>query len=184
MPQKEQRKKIVSFDLDMTLLDHGTWKIPDSAMEAIRRLRPEHIIVVSTGRNMDAPYSVPYRDQLQADAVIHMNGTRVAAGGEVIYERLMPKERLRALLKFAQEHSLSIGISDGRGDFYTCPDQVRQMDLSRCAVIIGSEGRGVSQRALELCSQTVKIPMRQRCESLNAAMAAAVVLWEGWRSEG
>ena len=131
MPQKEQRKKIVSFDLDMTLLDHGTWKIPDSAMEAIRRLRPEYIIVISTGRNMDAPYSVPYRDQLQADAVIHMNGTRVAAGGEVIYERLMPKERLRALLKFAQEHSLSIGISDGRGDFYTCPDQVRQMDLKR-----------------------------------------------------
>ena len=61
---------------------------------------------------------------------------------------------------------------------------VRTVDLSRCAVIIGSEGRGVSPRALELCDKTVKIPMRARCESLNAAMAAAVALWEGWRSEG
>lgn len=57
----------------------------------------------------------------------------------------------------------------------------RDVDLSRCAVIIGSEGRGVSQKALELCQKTVKIPMTDRCESLNAAMAAAVVLWEGWR---
>jgi len=58
----------------------------------------------------------------------------------------------------------------------------REVDLRRSAVIIGSEGRGVSRRALELCRATVKIPMTERCESLNAAMAAAVVLWEGWRT--
>ena len=57
----------------------------------------------------------------------------------------------------------------------------RDVDLRRCAVIVGSEGRGVSARALELCQKTVKIPMQETCESLNAAVAAAVVLWEGWR---
>ena len=57
----------------------------------------------------------------------------------------------------------------------------REVDLSRCAVIIGSEGRGVSQKALDLCHKTIKIPMTDKCESLNAAMAASVVLWEGWR---
>ena len=55
---------------------------------------------------------------------------------------------------------------------------VRTVGLNRSAVIIGSEGRGVSQRALELCFRTVRIPMRERCESLNAAMAACAVLWE------
>ena len=55
---------------------------------------------------------------------------------------------------------------------------VRSVSLERAAVIVGSEGRGVSQRALELCRQTVRIPMRDRCESLNAAAAAAVILWE------
>ena len=60
---------------------------------------------------------------------------------------------------------------------------VRELTLSRSAVIIGSEGRGVSDLALELCSRTVKIPMTSRCESLNAAMAASVVLWEMARSE-
>ena len=58
---------------------------------------------------------------------------------------------------------------------------VRSADLSAAAVIIGSEGRGVSKQALELCKQTLKIPMTDRCESLNAAVAAGVVLWEMFR---
>ena len=55
---------------------------------------------------------------------------------------------------------------------------LRQADLSRCAVVIGSEGKGVSQQLLSASHRTLKIPMRERCESLNAAAAAAVVLWE------
>lgn len=58
---------------------------------------------------------------------------------------------------------------------------VRQVPLRRATVLVGSEGRGLSQAALDACTATVKIPMSQRCESLNAAAAAAVLLWEGWR---
>ena len=54
----------------------------------------------------------------------------------------------------------------------------------RTAVVIGSEGSGVSQEGLNLCSETVRIPMNPRCESLNAAAAAAVVLWELYRERG
>ena len=60
---------------------------------------------------------------------------------------------------------------------------VREISLNKAAVIIGSEGRGVSALALELCSKTVKIPMVSRCESLNAAVAASVVLWEMARGD-
>ena len=55
---------------------------------------------------------------------------------------------------------------------------IKTAQLSRCAVVIGSEGRGVSPELLEMSEKTVKIPMRERCESLNAAAAAAIVLWE------
>ena len=61
-------------------------------------------------------------------------------------------------------------------------EDVRRADLRRCAVVIGSEGKGVSEETLALCGQTLKIPMRARCESLNAAVAASVVLWEMVRS--
>ena len=55
---------------------------------------------------------------------------------------------------------------------------VRELDWTRAAAVIGSEGRGVSERVLAACPATVKIPMRERCESLNAAVAASVILWE------
>lgn len=59
---------------------------------------------------------------------------------------------------------------------------VRELDWSRAAAVIGSEGRGISEGVLSHCSETVKIPMRERCESLNAAVAASVVLWEMYRT--
>ena len=54
-------------------------------------------------------------------------------------------------------------------------------DYSRRVLAIGSEGRGLSREVLDLCDQTIRIPMSDRCESLNAAIAAAVLLWESWR---
>lgn len=58
---------------------------------------------------------------------------------------------------------------------------VRELDLSRLAIAVGSEGRGLSEEVLRHCGRTVKIPMSPRCESLNAAAAAAVLLWEMYR---
>lgn len=55
---------------------------------------------------------------------------------------------------------------------------IRDMDYTRAAAAIGSEGRGLSGEVLALCTATVKIPMNGRCESLNAAAAAAALLWE------
>ena len=52
------------------------------------------------------------------------------------------------------------------------------VSLSRAAVIIGSEGRGVSDPALCLSNKRVIIPMRGRAESLNAGVAAAIVIYE------
>ena len=60
---------------------------------------------------------------------------------------------------------------------------VRQRDLRRCALVIGSEGRGVSAEVLALCRETLRIPMSPHCESLNAAAAATVLLWEAYRAE-
>ena len=55
---------------------------------------------------------------------------------------------------------------------------IKTADLRRSAVVIGSEGKGISRELLDLSQKTLKIPMRERCESLNAAAAAAIVLWE------
>ena len=55
---------------------------------------------------------------------------------------------------------------------------IRAVDLKNCAVAIGSEGSGLSDRVLSLCRQEILIPMRPDSDSLTAAVAAAIVLWE------
>lgn len=46
------------------------------------------------------------------------------------------------------------------------------------SIIIGNEGHGVSENVLENCSKAVIIPMQCGSESLNASVAAAILIWE------
>lgn len=55
---------------------------------------------------------------------------------------------------------------------------LRNADLSGMAVVIGSEGQGVRREILESADGELIIPMNKRCESLNAAVAAAIVMWQ------
>lgn len=57
-------------------------------------------------------------------------------------------------------------------------EDLRSADLSQMALIIGSEGRGVRQSILDSADRELIIPMNPHCESLNAAIAAAIVMWE------
>ena len=80
-------------------------------------------------------------------------------------------ERLRALLSVSGLALYGAALREDTED-------ARRADYTRAAVAIGSEGRGLSPELLALCDQTLKIPMSEHCESLNAAAAAAVLLWE------
>ena len=55
---------------------------------------------------------------------------------------------------------------------------LRQADLRRMAVVIGSEGQGIRREILEGADAELIIPMNPRCESLNAAVAATIVMWQ------
>lgn len=55
---------------------------------------------------------------------------------------------------------------------------IRQAQLSRMAVVIGSEGQGVRQEILDSADMELIIPMNPHCESLNAAVAATIVMWQ------
>ena len=46
------------------------------------------------------------------------------------------------------------------------------------ALIVGSEKQGLSEQLLETANFVVRIPMQGGCDSLNAAVAAGVLLFE------
>jgi RNA methyltransferase, TrmH family len=52
---------------------------------------------------------------------------------------------------------------------------------STAALVVGSESRGPSRKALEKATATVSIPLEQGVESLNAAVAGSIILFEAKR---
>ena len=55
---------------------------------------------------------------------------------------------------------------------------IRDAGIHNMAVVIGSEGQGVRKEILDSAAHQLIIPMDERCESLNAAIAAAIVMWQ------
>ena len=55
---------------------------------------------------------------------------------------------------------------------------IRKAPVDTMAVVIGSEGQGVRSQILQQADTQLIIPMESRCESLNAAIAAAIVMWQ------
>jgi TrmH family RNA methyltransferase len=55
---------------------------------------------------------------------------------------------------------------------------IRNAALEEMAVVIGSEGQGVRKEVLESADAELIIPMNPHCESLNAAVAATIVMWQ------
>lgn len=53
-----------------------------------------------------------------------------------------------------------------------------ELNLRDYLVVIGSEGQGICDELLRASQKQIIIPMQPRCESLNAAVAAAIVLWQ------
>ena len=60
-------------------------------------------------------------------------------------------------------------------------EDIRMAELQKMAVVIGSEGQGVRQQIIEESQKQLIIPMQPGCESLNAAVAATIVMWQMYR---
>jgi 23S rRNA (guanosine2251-2'-O)-methyltransferase len=50
-----------------------------------------------------------------------------------------------------------------------------------CAIVMGSEGNGVSKEILRACDERVRIPMVGKTESLNVSVSTGIVLYEALR---
>lgn len=108
MKSELNHKKILSFDLDMTLIDDRTNRIPQSALDAIEKVRNEYRIVIATGRDLTLSVNQFVLEQIRPDAYIHNNGAQVHVDGKRIYYHLFDKKILKQLLEFGLEHNVCI----------------------------------------------------------------------------
>jgi RNA methyltransferase, TrmH family len=73
-----------------------------------------------------------------------------------------------------EKHSLSLYLADAEGG-----QPAWKLDLRKpCGLVVGSEAEGASSEARRLVDGIVTIPMPGAAESLNAAIAASIILFE------
>lgn len=97
-----------------------------------------------------------------------------ATMGSLFHVPVFQEIALDELAKELQERGIPLYAAHLRGD---CTPYA--LDLQgACAFLIGNEARGLSEEAAALCHRLVKLPMPGRAESLNASIAAGVLLYE------
>ncbi len=87
-------------------------------------------------------------------------------------------EIVRTTWQAAQKACADAGIPVAVTALNDTTRDLRDVPLKTMAVVIGSEGQGVRNEILESAEQAIIIPMNPNCESLNAAIATAIVMWQ------
>ena len=96
-----------------------------------------------------------------------------ASMGAIFCQRVLTMS-IAELDELTQKQALPLfgaALSDKAAD-------LRNVEIHRACVSIGSEGRGLSPELLDVCGGEIIIPMNPESESLNAAVAASVIMWE------
>ena len=96
-----------------------------------------------------------------------------ASMGAIFRQRVLTMS-IAELDELTQKQALPLfgaALSDKAAD-------LRNIEIHRACVSIGSEGRGLSPELLDVCGGEIIIPMNPESESLNAAVAASVIMWE------
>lgn len=102
----------------------------------------------------------------------------VRASMGAVFRQAAVRMDAEAFVSFCREKNLPLwgaALTDTARD-------LRSLPLDPAAVLIGSEGHGLSRELLRACDGEIIIPMSGEAESLNAAVAAAIVMWEMQRS--
>ena len=100
-----------------------------------------------------------------------------ASAGAVEYLPVARVTNLSNTLEVLKAQNIWAYAADMDGDDYA------QTDFSGgVALVIGAEGEGVSRRVLDVCDKTVSLPIRGKLDSLNASVAAGVLMYAVMRS--
>jgi 23S rRNA (guanosine2251-2'-O)-methyltransferase len=115
----------------------------------------------------------------RGSAQINSDAIKTSAGA--LYKLpVVRSQNLKETLQFLKNSGLSIVAATEKGQTdYTKADMTGPL-----AIILGSEGEGISEEYLKLTDIRVRIPILGEIESLNVSVASGVILYEALRQRG
>ena len=96
--------------------------------------------------------------------------------GAIFRVKVIECETLEKTIKELKKHKINVYATDLKTD-----KSIYDVNYKKSAIVIGNEANGVSNEVLEAADLRIKIPMLGKTESLNAAVATSIILYEAVR---
>lgn len=93
--------------------------------------------------------------------------------GAIYRVNIIESNDLSKTIKELKKHKIKIYGTDLKTE-----NSIYDVNYQKSAIIIGNEANGISNEILELVDEKIKIPMKGKTESLNAAVATGIILYE------
>ena len=116
----------------------------------------------------------------QKEELFGVNATvSKSSAGAVEHVKIARVNNINETIKYLKEQGVWICGTDGDAKTYYYNQDLK----GALAIIIGSEGFGMSRLVKENCDFLVKIPMKGKITSLNASVSAGIVIYEALKQK-
>lgn len=203
LPELEMAERVCGVELEVTLTGDGAFskmteqKAPDGIICVGEKEKLAHERVSEFEGNFDGERIImldSLRDTgnvgtvirtalafgfdrvvLSSDcADIYSAKTLRASMGAIFCMKITVTDSLCDAVHYFTEHGRRVFAAELRDNAVSLDDtDIRESDI----FIIGNEGHGIEDEVSALCRKSVYIPISERSESLNAAVAASVIMW-------
>lgn len=114
---------------------------------------------------------------LPKDRSVGVNPTVIKVStGAIDYMKIAQVTNLNNTIRYLKKEGFWIVGTDMDGNDYSSIDY-----NGKCAIVIGNEGSGLARMVRENCDFIASIPMNGKTNSLNASVAAGIVIYEAIR---
>lgn len=107
------------------------------------------------------------------DSVRKENDKLIRSSVGAVFDSKVYQMTRKEFCDFAKKENFDLIMCDMNGQNIFETNITKQV-----GVVVGNEGQGVSDEIANLCDMTVKIPMKQGIESLNAGVSGSIIMYE------
>lgn len=135
-------RKIVFFDIDGTLLDNATHRVPESAREAIRRLRENgHLAFINSGRTLNSIHEGI--QSIGFDGMVCGCGTHIYCGDRTLFSHSIPHEKCVEIIKKLRELKITAFFESPEHVWFDGQHPVKNPEAERSKVLFSNNGSDV-----------------------------------------
>lgn len=173
---------------DPELLEHGDrrnvidayryWSMDAIVADLDARRHPFHVAIENWQHDLNIGSIVRTANAFLAETVHIVGRRRWNKRGAMVtdrYQHVVHHDGVDALLQWSRERELPLVAADNVGD--AVPLERAQLPAA-CVLLFGQEGPGLSEEAVAAASMSVQITQYGSTRSINAAAAAAIVMYE------